>query len=132
MGSAPEQRSEAVDLAAKLAAFTERWSPRLVAELNGQHVRLAKLEGDFVWHHHAAEDELFLVLAGRLLLDLRDPDERTVELGPGQLFVVPRGTEHRPRAPEETHVLLFEPAATRNTGQLENELTVDPDRLERL
>lgn len=132
MGAAPQRRSEVVDLAAGLASFSERWSPRLVAELNGQHVRLAKLEGDFVWHHHAAEDELFLVLAGRLLLDLRDPDQRTVELGPGQLFVVPRGTEHRPRAPEETHVLLFEPAATRNTGQLENELTVDPDDLERL
>ena len=132
MGPAPQQRGEVVDLAAGLASFSERWSPRLVAELNGQHVRLAKLEGDFVWHHHAAEDELFLVLAGRLLLDLCDPDERTVELGPGQLFVVPRGTEHRPRAPEETHVLLFEPAATRNTGQVENELTVDPDDLERL
>ena len=111
-----------IDLAEKLARFDERWSPRIVAELNGQHVKLAKLEGEFVWHSHAEEDELFLVLKGTLTIELRDG---AVVLGPGQMAVVPRGVEHRPVANGEVHVMLFEPAGTRNTGDVRNERTVE-------
>ena len=118
---------ERIDLREKLARFEERWSPRIVAELNGQHVKLAKLEGEFVWHSHADEDELFLVLEGRLVIELRDG---AVELGPGQMVVVPRRMEHRPIADGEVHVLLFEPAGTLNTGDVRNERTVDhPERI---
>jgi mannose-6-phosphate isomerase-like protein (cupin superfamily) len=116
-----------VDLADRLGSFDDRWSPRIIAELNGQHVKLAKVEGDFVWHHHESEDELFLVLAGRLVIELRD---RTVVLDPGQLCVIPRGVEHRPRADSETHLLLFEPAGTLNTGNVLDERTVQrPKRI---
>ncbi|HEX2252207.1 MAG TPA: cupin domain-containing protein [Thermoanaerobaculia bacterium] len=116
-----------VDLAAKLALFETRWDPKIVGELNGQQVKLAKLEGAFDWHHHEREDELFLVLAGRLEMELRD---RTITLGPGELLIVPAGTEHRPVAPVETHVLLFEPASTLNTGTVETERTVrEPERI---
>ena len=119
--------SEKVNLAEKLEQFSEHWSPRIVGELNGQHVKLAKLEGEFVWHHHEREDELFLVLRGHLSIELRD---RTVELDEGELFIVPRGVEHRPVAEGETHVLLLEPSSTLNTGNLRNERTVDaPERL---
>ncbi len=110
-----------VNLAAAFASFDERWSPRVAAELNGQQVRLAKLEGPFVWHRHEHEDELFLVVQGRLTLRLRDRD---IELEEGELFVVPRGVEHLPVAEAECHVLLFEPASTRNTGEVESERTV--------
>jgi len=113
---------EKIDLREKLALFAERWSPRIVGELNGQHVKLAKLEGEFVWHRHAEEDELFLVLEGRLAIHLRD---RVVELEPGQLFIVPRGVEHKPVADGEVHVLLFEPASTRNTGEVVEPRTVE-------
>ena len=112
---------EKVNLAESLARFSEHWQPRIVGELNGQHVKLVKLAGEFVWHHHAAEDELFLVLQGKLELHLR---ERVVELGPGELAIVPRGVEHKPVAHSETHVLLFEPAGTSNTGNVVNERTV--------
>jgi mannose-6-phosphate isomerase-like protein (cupin superfamily) len=104
---------EKINLDAKLALFNDHWNPRIVAELNGQQVKLAKLLGEFVWHQHHAEDELFLVLAGQLRMEFRD---RTVELAPGEAIVVPRGVEHRPVAAAEVHVLLFEPAATVNTG----------------
>lgn len=118
---------ERIDLAGKLAAFDERWSPRIVAELNGQHVKLAKLEGEFVWHSHAEGDELFLVLKGLLTIELRDG---AVALGPGQMAVVPRGVEHRPVADGEVHVMLFEPAGTLNTGDVRNERTVEePKRI---
>ena len=113
---------EKVNLADKLARFTELWSPRIVGELNGQHVKLAKLAGEFVWHRHAEEDELFLVIAGHLDLHLRD---RVVALDPGELFTVPRGVEHKPVAAGEAHVLLFERASTRNTGDVRNERTID-------
>lgn len=113
---------EKVNLADKLACIDDHWHPRLVAELNGQHVRLVKVRGEFVWHRHEHEDELFLVLRGRLVLELRD---RHVELEEGELFVVPRGVEHRPVAEEEVHLLLFEPATTRNTGDVESEHTVE-------
>ena len=114
-----------VDLREKLALFSEPWSPRIVAELNGQHVKLVKLKGEFVWHHHEHEDELFLVLHGRMQIHLRD---RIVHLGEGELFVVPRGIEHKPVAEAEAHVLLLEPATTLNTGNLRNDRTVDTPR----
>ncbi len=127
--SAPEPRPEAappaidkVNLAEKLALFSEAWSPKIVGELNGQHVKVVKLQGPFVWHHHEAEDELFLVLHGHLRMEFR---ERTVDVKPGEFIIVPRGVEHRPVAEEEVHVLLFEPASTLNTGNVRGERTVE-------
>jgi len=102
-----------VNLAAKLALFAERWSPKIVAQLNDYHLKLAKVQGEFVWHQHPDTDEVFLVLAGELRIELRDGE---VALGPGELYVVPRGVEHRPCAAEECHILLIEPAGTVNTG----------------
>jgi mannose-6-phosphate isomerase-like protein (cupin superfamily) len=105
---------EKIDLAEKLASFSDRWNPRIVAELNGQQVKVVKLLGPFTWHSHADEDELFLVVRGTLRIELRD--RAPVVLGPGQAMVVPRGVEHRPVADEEVHAVLFEPASTVNTG----------------
>jgi mannose-6-phosphate isomerase-like protein (cupin superfamily) len=116
-----------INLADKLAAFSDHWTPRILAELNGQHVKLVKLQGTFVWHHHDAEDELFLVLSGRLRMDFRD---REIWLESGEAIVVPRGVEHRPHADEEAAILLFEPASTLNTGNIRSERTVE--RLERI
>lgn len=110
-----------VNLREKFARFQEHWSPKVAGELNGQQVKLAKLLGEFDWHHHDHEDELFLVVQGRLTLRLRD---REVTLEEGEFFIVPRGVEHQPVAEEEAHVLLFEPATTLNTGNLENQRTV--------
>lgn len=108
---------QVVDLADKLTRITEHWRPKIVAELNGQEVKLAKLQGEFVWHTHALEDELFLVVTGELRVDWRDASgEHSVKLRPGQLVVVPRGVEHRPVADRECSILLFEPASTVNTG----------------
>jgi mannose-6-phosphate isomerase-like protein (cupin superfamily) len=104
---------EPVDLAAKLEQIDGHWSPRIVARYNDNQVVVAKVLGEFVWHSHPDTDDLFLVLDGRLTIELRD---RSVQLGPGQLFVVPRGVEHRPRADVETQVLLVEPVGTPNTG----------------
>ena len=113
-----------MNLAGKLQQFTERWSPRIVGELNGQHV---KLEGEFVWHHHERENELFLVLHGHLSIYLRD---RIVELDEGEFFIVPWGVAHKPVTEAETHVLLLEPTSTLNTGNVRNDRTVDaPKRL---
>ncbi len=112
---------EKINLRQKLDSFSEHWSPRIVAELNGQHVKLAKLQGEFIWHHHEHEDELFLVIKGRLRMELRDRD---IWLEEGEALVVPRGVEHRPVAEEEVQILLFEPASTLNTGNVENERTV--------
>jgi len=109
-----------VNLAEKLAAFSDHWNPRIAGELNGQHVKLVKFRGEFVWHHHEAEDELFLVLHGRFRMEFRD---RTVDLAEGEFLIVPRGVEHRPVADEEVHVLLFEPAGTVNTGSAGGERT---------
>ncbi len=111
-----------INLADKFALFSEQWSPRIIAELNGQQVKLAKLEGEFVWHAHADEDELFLVVRGTLTMEFRD--RPPVELREGELLVVPRGVEHRPSAAAECHVLLFEPAATKHTGDTVSERTV--------
>ncbi|HLF55267.1 MAG TPA: cupin domain-containing protein [Thermoanaerobaculia bacterium] len=102
-----------VNLAAKLATFSEHWQPRTVAQFNGHDVMVVKVRGEFVWHAHPETDDLFLVLRGRLTIQLRD---REVRLGPGELFVVPRGVEHRPVAEEEVHLLLIEPSGTPNTG----------------
>jgi mannose-6-phosphate isomerase-like protein (cupin superfamily) len=110
-----------VNLREKLALFAEHWHPKIVGELNGQQVKLVKLLGEFVWHHHEHEDELFLVVQGRFRMDFRD---RAVWLEEGEFLIVPRGVEHRPVAEQEAHVLLFEPAATLNTGNVQNERTV--------
>lgn len=110
-----------VNLQEKLASFADHWSPKVVGELNGQQVKLVKFQGSFHWHHHDDEDELFLVVKGRFRMELRDGD---IWLEEGELLVVPRGVEHRPIAEEEVHVLLFEPATTLNTGNVENERTV--------
>jgi mannose-6-phosphate isomerase-like protein (cupin superfamily) len=111
---------EVVNLAGKLRLFTETWSPKIVGELNGQQVKVAKLEGEFVWHHHEQEDELFLVVKGRLRIKLRD---REVVIEEGEFFIVPRGVEHCPVAEEECHVVLLEPASTLNTGNVRDERT---------
>ena len=111
-------------LADKFAAIDEYWSPRIAAELNDSYVKLAKLQGEFLWHHHTEEDELCLVVKGRLLMRLReDGQERELVIEPGELVVIPRGVEHMPVAPQEVEVLLIEPKSTRNTGAVENERT---------
>lgn len=111
----------------KLSLITEHWSPKVVAEVNDFHVKLAKLKGEFIWHHHQNEDELFLVLKGRLLIKLRDAD---IWLEEGEFITIPRGVEHQPVAPDEVHVLLLEPASTLNTGNVRDGRTVDhPERL---
>ena len=111
-----------VSLSEKLAMFSEHWSPRVVAQVNDTHVKVVKLQGEFHWHHHETEDELFLVLKGRLLIQLRDQD---VWLEPGEFIVVPHGVEHRPVAPDEVHLVLIEPAGTLNTGTVRNARTVE-------
>ena len=122
-----ETRLEKVNLSEKLERFTDHWSPRIVGELNGQHVKLVKVEGEFVWHHHEEEDELFLVLRGRLSIRLR---EQTIDLSEGEFFIVPRGVEHKPVAAGEAHVLLLEPSSTLNTGNVHSERTViEPERM---
>lgn len=110
-----------VNLAAKFRLFHDYWSPKIVGELNDHYVKLTKVKGEFVWHHHEAEDELFLVVKGRLLLRFRDGDVWVEE---GEFAIVPRGVEHLPIAPEETHVMLLEPKSTLNTGNVRNERTV--------
>jgi mannose-6-phosphate isomerase-like protein (cupin superfamily) len=112
---------EKVSLADKLARFSDCWSPKIVGELNESYVKLAKLKGEFVWHHHETEDELFLVVKGKLLIKLRD---RSIELEEGEFVIIPRGVEHLPVATEEAHVLLLEPKTTLNTGNVSNERTV--------
>ncbi|SFR58246.1 Cupin domain-containing protein [Halogeometricum rufum] len=109
-----DRRVQPVTLAEAFESFDETWSPRLAAELNGQAVKLAKMDGEFVWHSHPDADELFLVVAGSMTLELRAGDD--VELAAGEMAVVPRGVEHRPVAPEGADVLLFEPSGTANTG----------------
>jgi mannose-6-phosphate isomerase-like protein (cupin superfamily) len=114
--------SEAINLADKLGRFHDHWSPRIVARLNHYDVQLVKVKGEFVWHKHDDTDDFFLVLEGRLTIQLRDGD---VELGPGDLYVVPRGIEHCPKADEEAHVLLIEPSGTPNTGDAGGPLTAE-------
>lgn len=115
---------EVVNLAERFSRFSEHWNPRIAGEVNNCYVKLAKLQGEFVWHHHAEEDELFLVVKGRLRMKLRPPEgEREVVIGPGEFLVVPRGTEHLPIADEEVHLVLLEPKSTLNTGNVVNERT---------
>ena len=115
-----------VSLVEKLSLFPEQWSPHIVGELNGQRVKLVKIQGEFVWHHHDNEDELFLVVKGKLRMDFRENGrEQFSEIGEGEFIIVPRGVEHRPFANAETHILLFEPATTLNTGNVRSERTVD-------
>jgi mannose-6-phosphate isomerase-like protein (cupin superfamily) len=117
-----------INLNKKLTLINEHWKPHIIGDLNNQQVKLVKFQGPFTWHHHDHEDELFLVVKGRFRMEYREGNETTSErsiwLEPGELVIVPRGVEHRPVADEEAHVLLFEPATTLNTGNVENELTV--------
>lgn len=116
-----------INLTQKLSLIDEHWQPHIAAELNGQLVKLVKFIGPFTWHHHEVEDELFLVVKGRFRMEFRDPDdstERAFWIEQGEMIVVPRGVEHRPVADEECEVMLFEPASTLNTGNVENEFTV--------
>ncbi|MEC7726415.1 MAG: cupin domain-containing protein [Planctomycetota bacterium] len=120
---------DVVNLRDKLAMVQETWVPKIVGELNGQHVKVAKLEGDYVWHAHPDEDEMFLVVDGELELQLRD---RTVHIKPGEFFIVPRGVEHRPVAAQLVSIVLFEPATVRNTGEVVDDRTIEPGDLERI
>jgi mannose-6-phosphate isomerase-like protein (cupin superfamily) len=119
--------TDVVNLAQKLSLFGDHWSPKIVGELNDSYIKLVKLKGEFVWHQHESEDELFLVVKGRLLIKLRDRDLRLDE---GELVVIPRGVEHLPVAEDEVHVLLLEPKTTVNTGDVRSERTVEaPERI---
>ena len=115
-----------VNLAERLASFSETFSPKIIGELNDYKLEVVKAHGEFVWHSHEETDDFFLVLHGRLTLQLRDRD---IILEPGELYVVPRGVEHCPKADEETHVLLIEPRGTVNTGDVESELTATEERI---
>jgi len=116
-----------VNLAQKFNLFVEHWQPKIVGDLNGQHVKLVKFKGPFVWHHHETEDEFFLVVKGSFRMELPDGG---IHLEAGEFLIVPRGVEHRPVADEEVHVLLFEPASTINTGNVHGRMTVEqPDRI---
>jgi mannose-6-phosphate isomerase-like protein (cupin superfamily) len=120
-----------VNLLQKLSLINDHWNPRIIGELNGQYLKLVKFKGPFTWHHHETEDEMFLVVKGRFRMEFREAEDgspaqngqREIWLEESEFCIVPRGVEHRPVADEEAHVLLFEPAATLNTGNVENELT---------
>lgn len=111
-----------VNLAEKFSQFESYWDPKIVGELNNQYVKLAKFQGEFIWHHHENEDELFLVVKGKLIIRLRDGD---VELDEGEFFIIPRGVEHLPVAEKEAHILLFEPKGTLNTGETDSDKIVN-------
>ena len=113
---------ELVNINEKLSRFSDHWSPKIVGELNDSYVKVVKLKGEFIWHHHDHEDELFLVIKGQLLMRLRDRD---IRLNPGEFLIVPRGVEHMPVAEEEVHLVLLEPKTTLNTGNVRNERTVE-------
>lgn len=116
--------TQAINFAAKLALFDDRWQPRVIAQMNDYQFKLVKIEGDFAWHSHADTDETFIVLAGRLRIDFRDG---AVHLGPGEMYVVPRGVEHKPFAEGEVRMLLVEPCGVRNTGDQGGERTAVND-----
>jgi len=115
-----DMKPETINLVETFSRFTEHWSPKIVGEVNDSYVKLVKCKGEFVWHHHDAEDEMFLVVKGRLCIRFRDGD---VWMGPGEFCIVPRGVEHMPVAEEEVHVVLFEPRSTLNTGNVRSERT---------
>lgn len=117
-----EMKMHVVDLKEKFSLFDEYWRPKIAGELNGQYVKLAKLKGEFVWHHHDDEDELFMVIKGALTIKLQDRD---LTLNPGQFCIIPRGVEHLPVAEEECHVLLFEPKTVLNTGNVKSDRTLE-------
>jgi mannose-6-phosphate isomerase-like protein (cupin superfamily) len=118
---------EKVNVKEKLSLFSEHWSPKIAGEINDFAVKLVKLQGEFVWHHHDVEDEMFFVIKGRLLMKLRDQD---LWLDEGEFVIIPHGVEHMPVAPEEVHLMLFEPKETLNTGNVQNERTVaNPDKI---
>jgi len=118
---------EKVNLSSKLKLFNDQWHPKIIGELNGQHVKLAKIQGEFVWHSHENEDEMFYVIKGQLSMAFRD---KTIVLKEGEMLIVPKGIEHRPVAEEECHIMLFEPATIKHTGEVEHALTVkNCDRL---
>ena len=119
--------SDKVNLSEKFSSFSGYWSPKIVGELNDSYLKLVKVKGEFIWHQHEKEDELFLVVSGRLLMRLRDGE---VWINPGEFFIVPRGVEHMPVAEEEAHILLLEPKTTLNTGNVLNEITLQ--ELERI
>jgi mannose-6-phosphate isomerase-like protein (cupin superfamily) len=118
---------DVINIQQKFDLFSDQWSPKRIGELNGQQVILAKIEGEFVFHKHDDEDELFMVMKGQLSLEMRGSDEETttVVVNPGEFFIVPRGVEHKPTATEETHLLLFEPMSTQHTGDVQAEITVE-------
>lgn len=111
---------EVINLKEKFTKFSDHWNPRIVGALNGQHIKIAKIHGEFVFHQHEHEDELFMVLKGTMKMELRD---KVFELNEGEIFIVPRGVEHRPVAEEEVHIMMFEPATTLNTGNVQGEFT---------
>ncbi|WP_068072996.1 cupin domain-containing protein [Novosphingobium lentum] len=111
---------QAINLAEKLGAFSDHWNPRIIAQYNGNEIRVAKIAGEFSWHSHADTDELFLVLSGELVIDLRDGE---IRLSPGEMAVIPRGTEHRPRAASEAHILLIDREGASNTGDQPSQFT---------
>ena len=117
-----------ISLSEKYSKFTDHWSPRVIGETNGQLVKIAKVQGEFVWHSHEAEDELFLVIKGKLVIEFRDGNK--VELGPNEMCIVPKGVEHKPMADEETQILLIEPASTEHTGRHVTDRTVAKDKQE--
>ena len=118
---------DVINIQNKFDLFSDRWSPKRIGELNGQQVILAKIQGEFVFHKHDDEDELFMVMKGQLSLELRGSDAEitTVVVNPGEFFIVPRGVEHKPTATEETHLLLFEPMSTQHTGDVQADITVE-------
>ena len=113
---------DAINLQDKFSLFTDQWTPKKIQELNGQQILLAKIQGEFVFHKHDDEDELFMVIKGQLTMELRD---RVEVINPGEFLTVPKGVEHKPTAKEETHVLLFEPLSTKHTGDVTADITVD-------
>ena len=113
---------EVINVKEKFGLFSDQWSPKVIGELNGQHVKLAKVEGEFVWHSHEHEDELFYIIKGTLIMELRD---KTLTLNEGEMCIIPKGVEHRPIAKEEVWIMLFEPAQIKHTGEVQHELTVE-------
>ena len=120
MGQVVNTMAKKINIQDKLSLFNDHWNPRIIAELNKQHVKLAKIKGEFIWHKHDHEDEMFLVLKGTLKIAFRD---KTETINENEIIIIPRGTEHKPIAEKEVSIMLFEPATTINTGALENELT---------
>ena len=118
-----------INLEEKFSTFIEHWTPKIIAESNGHHIKITKVKGEFVWHDHANEDEFFMVIKGKLVMKLRDKD---VEIYPGEIFIVPRGVDHKPTAEEETQILVIGPKETKHTGDVKTAITIDLADLERI